>query len=180
MPISIKKSFLVLGAFYFIFLFSSCTSQPEDKKQAPGIRDMKEGLLGANTLLIDAEEQEIQDFIDRHGWKMEDTGSGLKYMIYHRGNGEFAQKDQIAYIHYSIRLITGDLIYTSHQDGLKNFRIGRGGVESGLEEGILLMRKGDKARFVMPSHLAHGLPGDGVKIPRRATIVYDLELVDLK
>jgi FKBP-type peptidyl-prolyl cis-trans isomerase FkpA len=180
MRISIKKSFLVSGAFCF-FLFSSCNTQPSDSNHtSPGVREMKEGLLGANTLLIDAEEQEIQDFIDRHGWEMNDTGSGLKYMIYHSGNGEKAEKDKIAYIHYTVRLITGDLIYSSHQDGLKNFRIGRGGVESGLEEGILLLRKGDKARFIMPSHLAHGVPGDGVKIPRRATIVYDLELVDLK
>jgi FKBP-type peptidyl-prolyl cis-trans isomerase len=43
----------------------------------------------------------------------------------------------------------------------------------------LLLRVGDKARFILPSHLAHGVPGDGVKIPRRATIIYDLELINI-
>jgi FKBP-type peptidyl-prolyl cis-trans isomerase len=52
-------------------------------------------------------------------------------------------------------------------------------VESGLEEGILLLQEGDKARFIMPPHLAHGLIGDRDKIPARATIIYDLELVSL-
>lgn len=74
-------------------------------------------------------------------------------------------------------MLTGDLVYSSEIAGEREFRIGRGGVELGLEEGILLMREGDKARFIMPSHLAHGVPGDGVKIPARAAIVYDLELL---
>jgi FKBP-type peptidyl-prolyl cis-trans isomerase len=64
-------------------------------------------------------------------------------------------------------------------DDPKTFLIGQGGVESGLEEGILLLQEGDKARFIMPPHLAHGLIGDRDKIPARATIIYDLELVSL-
>ena len=58
-----------------------------------------------------------------------------------------------------------------------SFKVGFGGVESGLEEGVLLLRTGDKARFIMPPHLAHGLIGDGDCIPMRAIIIYDVELV---
>jgi FKBP-type peptidyl-prolyl cis-trans isomerase len=53
-------------------------------------------------------------------------------------------------------------------------------VESGLEEGILLLREGDKAKFILPPHLAHGLLGDDNKIPARSIIVYDLELLSLE
>ena len=166
--------FLIISAF----LMLSCGSQSAENRQ-PDKKEIRENLLGANVYLIDAEDQEIRDFIDRHSWEMEATGSGLRYMIYHEGTGPKAEKDHIAHLHYSISLITGDLIYSSQDDGLRQFRIGQGGVESGLEEGILLLRVGDKARFILPSHLAHGVPGDGVKIPKRATIIYDIELVDI-
>ena len=59
------------------------------------------------------------------------------------------------------------------------FKIGQGGVESGLEEAVLLMSVGDKGRFIMPPHLAHGLLGDNNKIPPRSIIVYQAELIKL-
>jgi FKBP-type peptidyl-prolyl cis-trans isomerase FkpA len=77
-------------------------------------------------------------------------------------------------------LLNGDLAYSSGQTGPKEFEIGHGGVESGLEEGILLLHVGDHAKFIVPSHLAFGLLGDQNKIPQRATLVYDIELVKLK
>ncbi|TVQ89031.1 MAG: peptidylprolyl isomerase [Bacteroidetes bacterium] len=161
-----------------MFLVISCNTSGKQERQTSR-EEMRESLLGANVLLIDAEEQEIEDFVERHGWDMKSTGSGLRYMIYEHGTGEPAQKDRIAWLNYTVSLLTGDLIYSSEEDGIRQFRIGRGGVESGLEEGILLLRVGDKARFIMPSHLAHGVPGDGAKIPKRATIVYDIELIDI-
>lgn len=132
-----------------------------------------------NVLLIETENQEIEDFIERYGWQMFDTGTGLRVDIYRRGDGESVLPGHVAVIDYRVFLLNGEMIYSSEEDGLKQFRIGQGGVESGLEEGILLLRKGDKARFIIPSHLAHGLPGDGYRIPQLATIIYDLELLDL-
>lgn len=162
-----------------LFICLSCQSsvQENDEPDEASIRDQ---LLKANTVLTDVEDQEIKDFIRRHEWDMEETGSGLRYMIYDEGKGEKAEKNKIAVFHYSVWLITGDLIYTSRESGMAEFKIGRGGVESGLEEGILLLREGDKAKFILPSHLAHGVPGDGAKIPQRATLIYDIELVELQ
>jgi FKBP-type peptidyl-prolyl cis-trans isomerase len=79
-----------------------------------------------------------------------------------------------------VRLIDGSEIYSSDQSGNKEFVIGRGGVESGLEEGILLMRQGDRAKFIIPSHLGFGLLGDQDKVPPKSTLIYDLELLELK
>lgn len=136
--------------------------------------------MDVNILMNEAETQKILDFIERHGWEMIDTGTGLKYMIYEQGSGAEVQSNDIVSIHYSVWLLTGELIYSSRDIGLKSFRVGRGGVESGLEEGILLLRVGDRARFIIPSHLAHGFLGDGAKIPKRAPILYDIELVEIK
>ncbi len=163
----------------FLSFLGSCQGNREEEQKSDA-HTIREELLKANTILIDAEDQEIKDFIKRHGWEMEETGSGLRYMIYKNGEGEKAEKGKVAVFHYSVSLITGDLVYSSTDAEPARFTVGRGGVESGLEEGIKLLRVGDKARFIMPSHLAHGVPGDGIKIPPRATIIYDIELIDLK
>jgi len=82
-------------------------------------------------------------------------------------------------LNYRISLLDGTLCYSSDSLGVKEFAIGHGGVESGLEEGILLLKVGDKARFIMPPFKAHGLLGDMKKIPARSIIVYEIELLKL-
>jgi FKBP-type peptidyl-prolyl cis-trans isomerase len=125
------------------------------------------------------EDEQIRGFITRMGWKMNETGTGLRYLIYYHGKGKSGVKGSNAKIEYECRLISGELCYSSQKTGPKEFKIGSGGVESGLEEGILLMRSGDKAKFILPSHLAFGLIGDQDKIPGKATLVYDVHLLDI-
>lgn len=138
-----------------------------------------EPLITANKKAVRLEDEQIRGYIDRMSWKMKETGTGLRYMIYEEGKGETAMNGKIARIEYECRLISGELCYSSQKTGPKEFKIGSGGVESGLEEGILLMRKGDKAKFILPSHLAFGLIGDQDKIPGKATLIYDVHLLDI-
>lgn len=166
-----------------ILISSSCgfnEEQSRQKSKKPGKKEIKENLIRTNQYLVKAEEQNIIDFIKRHQYDMTETGSGLWYQIYHHGDGELAEKGKIAKLKFTISLLTGEVIYRTEKEGIKEFIIGKGGVESGLEEGILLLRVGDRARFIIPSHLAFGLLGDKDKIPEKATIVYDLELLNLK
>jgi len=130
--------------------------------------------------LVKQEKEDIENYIRRHGWQMKETGSGLRFELVEKGNGPKATAGKIAVLEYSCKLITGDLMYSSAKDGPKTFVIGHGGVESGLEEAVLLMRVGDQARLIIPSHLAFGLLGDDRKIPSRASLVYEIKLIDLK
>ena len=110
---------------------------------------------------------------------MNKTGTGLRYWIYKKGNGKKAENNKIAKFNYTVKLLTGDVIYTSEISGPKEFLIGRGRIESGIEEGILLLRVGDRAKFIIPSHLAFGLQGDQNMIPAKASLVYDIELLEI-
>ena len=110
---------------------------------------------------------------------MTKTGSGLRYLIYKKGNGEKAEVGKKVKISYEVRLINGTLIYSSKDTGPKEFIIGKSNAETGLEEALLLMRVGDRAKLIIPSHLAYGLHGDDNKIPKRATLIYDLELLSV-
>jgi len=132
--------------------------------------------LRVNQELVEEDAQEIEAYAGRNGWQMETTESGLWYMIYQNGQGEKAAKGKIATLEYTLSLMDSTICYS----GQKEFRLGRGRVEAGLEEGVLLMRVGDKARMFMPPHLAHGLLGDDFCIPWRAIILYDVELVGIR
>lgn len=164
----------------FIFLFLGCRTERKQSDNAEEkLSESREKLVEVNKILVKKDAERIEAFVDRQNWNMLETQTGLWYMIYYRGKGAEAQPGMIATINYSISLLDGTKCYSSDETGPRQFKIGQGGVESGLEEGILLMHEGDKARFIMPPHLAHGLVGDNDKIPPRATILYKVELIKL-
>lgn len=171
------KLFFVAFLMMMVFLVS-CT-QEDELHDTTNIRELQDAFIESNIYLIGLEDEVIEDFLARYGWEMHKTGSGLRYRIDRRGEGPLASYGNLAVIEYDVFLITGDKVYSSEKLGPKSFTVGRGGVESGLEEGILLMNKGAKASFIMPFHLAHGVPGDGDRIPKRASIIYQIELIDL-
>ena len=176
----LKSVFHFILATLLMSALYACTgrhsSEQGTNKDAPSI---EESLIVANKHAVKAENEQIDRFVERYHWTMEKTGSGLRYNIYENGTGEKAQTGKIATLKFEVRLISGDLIYSSEEDGLKEFLIGRGGVESGLEEGILLLRVGDRAKFIIPSHLGFGLLGDQDKVPPKSTLIYDIELLSL-
>lgn len=60
------------------------------------------------------------------------------------------------------------------------FVIGRGQVIKGWDEGVMLMKVGEKRRLILPPSIAYGAYGAGAKIPGNATLVFDVELLDLQ
>ena len=168
-----------MNKFFFIILISifiSCKNNNEQNEAKTPVVSSKESLLNANKLLVKNENDEIEALIKRYNWNMQKTGSGLRFMIYKTGTGLQAKTGMVAEMKYQVNLINGVKCYESE----KVFQIGKGGVESGIEEAILLLKVGDKAKFIIPSHLGFGLLGDQNKIPKRATLIYDIELIQLK
>lgn len=162
----------------FAFCLFSCKNQKTVNKQEEH-KTTKDELIKVNRILVMKDQQRIKGYLERHDIQMQQTETGLWYFIAEKGSGPKAESGKQATINYRIGLLDGTECYNSEEDGPKSFTIGRGGVESGLEEGILLLNEGGKANFIMPPYLAHGLPGDGKRIPARAVIVYDVELVSI-
>jgi FKBP-type peptidyl-prolyl cis-trans isomerase FkpA len=170
---------------YFIILFMvffvSCQQEIKKPQRKPLSQDsINERLIHANINMLKTEKEEINDYIKRYNWNMQTTASGLCYMIYQHGNGKQAKLNTKVKINYTSSLLNGINLYSSKKDGVKSFITGKAEVVNGLEEGILLLKVGDKAKFILPSHLAFGLVGDQNKIPRKAALVYDVELIDVK
>ena len=111
----------------------------------------------------------------------EQTESGLRYQIIQKGNGAQAEAGKTVAVHYKGMFADGGEFDNSFKRGEPiEFPVGMGNVIAGWDEGIQLLKVGDKARFVIPSHLAYGSRGAGGVIPPDATLVFDVELMDVK
>lgn len=109
------------------------------------------------------------------------TKSGLRYKIIQKGEGKKAEKGKTVVVHYKGMLAEGAEFDNSYKRGNPiEFPLGMGNVIAGWDEGIQLLQVGDKARFVIPSHLAYGAQGAGGVIPPNATLVFDVELMNVK
>jgi len=176
----LKKLLVYKFAIILLISISCNTTEQHDKRTDKKDKvSQKESLIKANKYLVNSENTEIDNYIRRHNLDVVETGSGLRYQITKLGEGEIAAKGKIVSLEYKVKLITGDVIYSSDKSGQKHFEIGHGGVESGLEEAILNMQVGDEAIIIIPSHLAYGLLGDNNKIPKRSTIIYEIKLINI-
>lgn len=159
-----------------LIIFTHCGNDRTHPPESPPGK-LRESLIKANKQAVETEKEQIDDFLRRHKWDMQETGTGLRYMIYENGDGKIPEEGDTVRLAYTTSLLNGDTVYTSVEKGPMIFVLGRGEAISGLEEGILLMKVGDRAKFIIPSHLAFGLIGDQNKIRDKVTLVYDVKLL---
>lgn len=173
---------LRLPFVYFLFLFSwfNAGCQQHQETQSASYNVSNDDLINMNRAIVSKDGDVIRQYLKDSKIDMTQTLTGLWYRIDKVGEGDLAKVGQTVFIKYKVMLLDGTLCYQSDSLGVKSFRLGQGGVESGLEEGLLLLRKGGKGSFVMPPHLAHGLTGDNDKIPRHSILLYEAEIVELK
>jgi len=108
------------------------------------------------------------------------TSSGLKYIVLKKGNGKKAQLGKTAEVHYTGWLTDGKKFDSSlDRDEAFEFKLGAKQVIKGWDEGVALMRVGDKFRFIIPPDLAYGDKGAGEIIPPDATLIFDVKLVSV-
>jgi len=119
--------------------------------------------------------------LDKLAAGFDKTESGLRYQIIQKGTGAKAEKGQTVSVHYKGQLSDGTVFDSSYKRNEPiDFPLGVGQVIPGWDEGIGLLKVGDKARLVIPSHLGYGSAGAGGVIPPDATLVFDVELMAVK
>lgn len=109
------------------------------------------------------------------------TASGLRYIRLNETQGELAVAGKTVAVHYSGYLENGTVFDSSISRGEPiSFPLGQGRVIKGWDEGIALLKVGEKARLLIPSALAYGDRGAGGLIPPGANLIFDVELVSVK
>ncbi len=118
--------------------------------------------------------------VDKLAAGFEKTDSGLRFKMIQKGDGKKAEKGKQVSVHYEGSLPNGMVFDSSYKRKQPiDFTLGVGQVIPGWDEGIALLQVGDKARFVIPSDLAYGSAGAGGVIPPNATLIFDVELMDV-
>ena len=133
-----------------------------------------------NQASVGREDEDIDFFVRRYGWEMQKTGTGLRYQCVKEGQGNHPQPEQVVTLKYTTVLLTGDTVYTSDRDGMKQFKVDKSDEIAGLNEAVKLMRKGGRARLVIPSFLAYGVAGDGERIRGKLSLAMYVELIDIQ
>jgi FKBP-type peptidyl-prolyl cis-trans isomerase FkpA len=166
--------------FGMIFLCSCRYSVQQAPVDYTSVNKKKnETLLNMNNYVARRNQELIGQFVKRTKLEMKETGSGLWYGIYEKGKGKAVNKGDKVEFSYILKLLDGTPVDSAMLNNPKIFRSGKGGVEAGLEEGILLLHEGDHAFFIIPPHLAYGNFGDQERIPPGAFLFYDLCLVSV-
>ncbi|RXR19383.1 peptidylprolyl isomerase [Flavobacterium amnicola] len=136
---------------------------------------------GSRLKRIEEAKRQAEEAMEKLAAGFEKTESGLRYKIIQKGNGKQAEAGKTVSVHYTGSLENGKTFDSSYPRKKPiEFPLGRGNVIEGWDEGIALLQVGDKARFVIPAYLGYGERGAGGVIPPNATLVFDVELMDVK
>jgi len=107
--------------------------------------------------------------------------SGLTCIITHHGEGKRPQAGDTVLVHYTGLLANGTAFDSSRERKEPiAFPLGKGAVIKGWDEGIAQLGIGDQALLIIPPHLGYGAKGAGSVIPPNATLIFVVELVDIK
>lgn len=137
---------------------------------------IKKSIPDIHRNIVKNQTDSIKRYVKEFEPGMIQSKTGLWYDIYDNIDGLIISNGDEVVLNYTLSLLDGSVIYCSDSLGQKVFTVGRGGVEKGLEEAILLMNEGDKAKLILPPHLAYGLSGDMKRIPRLSILLYDIHI----
>lgn len=109
------------------------------------------------------------------------TPSGLRYVVRRTGTGSPPSVGAQIVVHYTGSVLGGQKFDSSRDRGQPfEFRIGTGEVIKGWDEGLATMTRGEQRTLLIPYWLGYGVMGKGKAIPGRATLVFEVELLDVR
>jgi len=107
---------------------------------------------------------------------------GVEIAVQKEGDkATFPQKGQTVTVHYTGTLTNGQKFDSSRDRGQPfQFRLGLGQVIRGWDEGVARMSKGERSTLTISPDYGYGASGAGGVIPPNATLIFDVELIDMK
>lgn len=134
---------------------------------------------------ITEDDRKLQAYFSEKGLKPQKTESGLYYIIDKEGAGAAIEKGQIVTVNYTGKNLEGETFDSNVDPEFQHvqpftFPVGMGQVIKGWDEGIMLLKKGSKARFFIPSPLAYGQNSMGDKIGPNEILVFDVAVTNVE
>ncbi|TVQ57006.1 MAG: FKBP-type peptidyl-prolyl cis-trans isomerase [Spirulina sp. DLM2.Bin59] len=124
------------------------------------------------TLDLDEESTPVSEIVT--------TESGLQYEVLAAGNGPTPERGKTVVVHYTGTLEDGKKFDSSRDRGQPfSFKIGVGQVIKGWDEGVMSMQLRERRKLIIPAELGYGARGAGGVIPPNATLIFDVELLEI-
>ena len=169
--------------YFFAFLFPilfACKEKGQDENNK-NRSEKKEDMILMNQQMMRDESAEINEYIKANKLDMIKSGTGLRYHIV-PGTGapvQISSHSRIS-ISYNLSELDGTPLYSYSKEKPFTFASGRGEIPRGMEEAIMQMKPGDKAKLIIPTHLAYGKTGDDKKIGPGFILVCELEFLNIE
>jgi FKBP-type peptidyl-prolyl cis-trans isomerase len=142
-------------------------------------------VLLATPVLMHAQREKLPpedlEFVNKTWPNAQRTSTGLRHVLLSEGQGELAKPGDMVKVLYTGWLLSGT-VFDQASDPAKPliFRLGRNNVIDGWDQGIQLMRPGEKRLLIIPYELGYGTRGQLPAIPPRATLVFEVQLLEAK
>ena len=157
------------------------------------VKEQEKSAERAKALLVE-EAKTIDAYLAKNKLKGQKTASGLVYVIEREGTGDSTSVGSMLLVNYAGYLLDGPLFDTSYPELAKAnnmfsaertyeplpVNVGLGQVIPGWDEGLMLLKKGSKAKLIIPSPLGYGEAGAGTMIPANSILLFDVEVTDIK
>jgi len=175
----------MINAFrLFLFIFSALLlcgcDPPVQEQEESGDTQVSDQFIRVNQYMQQRHQDHISAFLERVDWPAEVTPSGLWIVIEKPGEGRrIVENTRVSYTFQS-SLLDGTPCYQATQENPKQISVGKGGVESGVEQGLQKLSEGAEAVFLIPPHLAHGNFGDREKIPGNSVLIYRVQVLKVE
>jgi FKBP-type peptidyl-prolyl cis-trans isomerase len=121
------------------------------------------------------------EFVEKNYPQAKKTNTGIRYIILQEGQGESPKPGDKCSVLYVGRLLDGKIFdQTPDREHPFVIRVRRGEVIEGWDQILQLMKKGEKRLVIIPPELAYGTRGQPPRIPRNATLVFEMELIEFQ
>ncbi len=135
--------------------------------------------------LAQDDDKTLQDYFTKNNLKPTKTATGLYYIMSNPGSGPAMEKGQNVTMKYKGKLLDGTVFDTNMDSSFHHaepftFPVGVGRVIPGWDEGVMLLKKGAKASFYIPSGMAYGVNSPNPAIPANSILAFDVEVTDVK
>lgn len=170
----------IIGLMVLTATLAGCREVPTYEVGAPKGDSLQEKMIGANRLIAQSEESQIDAYLQRRGWQLDRLADGVR--VSEMGNGETAlghkiTADDTVDMAYSVLTLGGDTIYSHRTERVV---AGRLKPTRGLDAALQTLHEGATALVIVPSEQAYGVVGDGEKIGSRMVLVYEVSEISVK
>ena len=146
------------------------TAEDKEMADAKALEDRK----------VEAEEQLAKYIVDNN-ITTEPLESGLIFIEEKKGSGRSPEPEEMVKVNLTVSLLDGTQLFSTDDRGEPfEYQYGKNFDTKGLEEGVGMLKKGGKARLIVPQQIAYGAEERGPQVEPYSTIIYDVELVDIR